>query len=657
MFGWAKNLSVLLRSPLCRHIALAVFLSIIAIEAVILVPSYWSQEARLLADLSEHARIVALSTVKGRDDRIEPALAASIAGRMLSYPDIKGVVLVSSEGARLVEAGERIRTIETDKNPITTAQISSRNGPRYEVFWRAGTLFANFGVAVSLDRSTVVSDLHNFVARIAGLITLIAAFVTLTTMLVLEHRLIIPMFRLRERLIVGHDDTMELEVPAANRADEFGDIIREFNGMLAELYLIQRGLEQSVAERTADLARSEERLRAIIDNSPSLIYLKDTESRILVTNKAYQQYYGVGQEDALGSEGYEWQERTNVEKLKKQDQKVISDGQPVETEIERTDNTGKSTVIQSVKFPVRDTAGIIVGIGGIASDITERKNIERERERAIEHLLEAQLMIEEQTKNLKQATEGSNQARLIAEAANRTKSEFLANMSHELRTPLNAIIGFSESIQLQIFGPVGSPKYIEYVGDINQAGNHLLSLINDILDLSKIEAGGIDLCEEVVNVSDAVSSSMLLVKERAEKGGVELKLDVPDDPVPLYADGRILKQILINLLSNAVKFTPSGGEVAVRVWSRSDTGYIFQVVDTGIGMALEDIPTALAAFKQLDGALNRKFEGTGLGLPLTKSLIELHGGSLDLQSRVGVGTTVTARFPAERMVSVLIADT
>ena len=241
MFGWTKNLSVLFRSPLCRHIALAVFLSIIAIEAVILVPSYWSQEARLLADLSEHARLVAVATVNRRNDRIERPLAASIAERMLLHRDIKGVVLVSPEGLRLAEAGEPVRAIETLHSRTTTAQISSENGPRYEVLWRAGTLFANFGVAVSLDRSAVVSSLRDFVIRIGGLITLIAAFVTLTTMLVLGRRLIFPMLQLRERLIVGQDDTMELEVPAANQTDEFGDITRQFNGMLAELYGIKRG--------------------------------------------------------------------------------------------------------------------------------------------------------------------------------------------------------------------------------------------------------------------------------------------------------------------------------------------------------------------------------------------------------------------------------
>ena len=242
-------------------------------------------------------------------------------------------------------------------------------------------------------------------------------------------------------------------------------------------------------------------------------------------------------------------------------------------------------------------------------------------------------------------------ARVAAEAANQAKSNFLANMSHELRTPLNAIIGFSGIIGKQIYGPVGSPKYLEYLDDINQSGMHLLNIINDILDISKIEAGKLELHEEAMDVSEAVGSCLFLVKGRAETGGVNLKRDLPDDIAPLYADKRKLKQILINLLSNAIKFTPAGGEVAIRAWSRPDAGYVFQVIDTGMGIALEDIPTALAPFKQLENDLNRKFDGTGLGLPLTKSLAEMHGGSLDLQSEVGVGTTVTVRFPAKRVVS------
>jgi signal transduction histidine kinase len=239
-----------------------------------------------------------------------------------------------------------------------------------------------------------------------------------------------------------------------------------------------------------------------------------------------------------------------------------------------------------------------------------------------------------------------------AEFASRTKSEFLANMSHELRTPLNAIIGFSELMGNATLGPLGNPKYEEYTKDINDSGRHLLALINDILDLSKVESGADEIHEEQIQIREVVGSVITMVKGRAQKGGVKLELEVSDHLPALRADIRKLKQILVNLLSNAIKFTDPGGKVTFRIWCRTGSGYVFQVADTGIGIALDDIPKALSPFQQVDGDLNRKYEGSGLGLPLTKSLVELHGGSLDLQSRLGVGTTVTVRLPEERVVQV-----
>ena len=280
------------------------------------------------------------------------------------------------------------------------------------------------------------------------------------------------------------------------------------------------------------------------------------------------------------------------------------------------------------------------------------EKIQRARRAVEESRARLEQRVEERTAELKESAAHLDQARKQAELANRAKSEFLANMSHELRTPLNAIIGFSDMIRGQTFGPIGSPKYVEYVKDISDSGMHLLALINDILDLSRIEVSKDEPREQVIDVVKAIGSCLNLVRERAETAGVSLRSEVANAPPPLYADERKLKQILINLLSNATKFTLAGGKVTIRAWSRPDDGYVFQVSDTGVGIALEDIPKALAPFQQIDSDLNRKYEGTGLGLPLTKSLVELHGGSLNLQSEVGVGTTATVRFPAERIVSV-----
>ena len=201
----------------------------------------------------------------------------------------------------------------------------------------------------------------------------------------------------------------------------------------------------------------------------------------------------------------------------------------------------------------------------------------------------------------------------------------------------------------EMFGAVGNPKYRDYAHDVYDSGKHLLGLINDILDLSKIEAGGMKLEEEEIDATEVTNASLAMIRGRAESGNVRLITDIAKDLPDLYVDRRKLLQILVNLLSNAVKFTPAGGEVTVKVWCHTDSGFVFQVIDTGIGIALEDIPRALSPFGQVDNNLGRKYEGTGLGLPLTKSLVEMNSGSLDLQSEVGKGTVVTVRFPPERI--------
>jgi PAS domain S-box-containing protein len=270
---------------------------------------------------------------------------------------------------------------------------------------------------------------------------------------------------------------------------------------------------------------------------------------------------------------------------------------------------------------VEPETGRVVRVLGAAQDVTERMQSEAELRSAME----------------------------TAELANRAKSEFLATMSHELRTPLNAIIGFSEVMAQELIGPLGNARYRAYSQDIRDSGTHLLDIINDILDVSKAEAGMLELTEEELELGEALAASLRLIRQRAERGGVQLVDGLPPGLPMLLADPRRLKQILLNLLSNAVKFTPAGGLVSADAWLEADGGLAVQVTDTGIGIKPEDLQRVLEPFTQVDSGFNRRHEGTGLGLPLTKALVELHGGTLELARNPQGGTRALVRFPARRV--------
>ncbi|MDA0230719.1 MAG: ATP-binding protein [Proteobacteria bacterium] len=233
-----------------------------------------------------------------------------------------------------------------------------------------------------------------------------------------------------------------------------------------------------------------------------------------------------------------------------------------------------------------------------------------------------------------------------ADSVNRMKTEFLANMSHELRTPLNAIIGFSDIIEGEMFGPVTVPKYLEYISDIKHSGVHLLEVINDILDISKVESGTIILDRDNVDLDEVVETSLRLVMPRAEQKNLHLSAEIGADSPVMLGDRRRIVQLLLNLLSNAIKFTPEGGRIKTRVVRTGRGGVDVSVSDTGIGIQAQYVDKIADPFFQVDGTLARRHEGTGLGLTLCKMFVELHGGSLIVASEFGKGTVVTARFPA-----------
>jgi signal transduction histidine kinase len=289
----------------------------------------------------------------------------------------------------------------------------------------------------------------------------------------------------------------------------------------------------------------------------------------------------------------------------------------------------------------------IIALGAIAAvldnHLSERRTGEAKRLR--ENVLEleaAKSKLEQLSGNLVVALEE-------AAMANRSKSTFLAAMSHELRTPLNAVIGFSDVLLAELYGPLGAARYKEYAQDIRDSGTHLLSLINDVLDLSRLDAEQAVMDDEEISIRDLVAESVRMIEPQAEKAGVTLIEDVPANIPNVRADRRRLRQILLNLVSNAAKFTHPGGHVQISA-SVGTNGLTLVVADTGIGIAKEDIPKALERFGQVDSRLARKYQGTGLGLPLARQLTEVHGGKFDLQSKVGVGTTVTITLPPDRVI-------
>jgi len=274
-----------------------------------------------------------------------------------------------------------------------------------------------------------------------------------------------------------------------------------------------------------------------------------------------------------------------------------------------------------------------------AEEINQRKAVEEELQAMKANLQE---LITERTADLEQALEK-------AEIANRTKTDFLSNMSHELRTPLNAIIGFSAMTKGEMFGPLSNDTYRDYAGIINETGQHLLSVFTELLDLSKIESGAdIKLEESSIDIAKTVMQLAKIVLSRAQDSGIELNTDVAIGLPALHADSIRLKQILLNLLDNALKFTKSGGSVVFSAGVDDQMQAYFIIADTGIGIAAENLETVVKPFAQVARVITRAHEGSGLGLPLSKSLVELHGGTLQIESEPGAGTTVTLQFPASR---------
>jgi signal transduction histidine kinase len=406
----------------------------------------------------------------------------------------------------------------------------------------------------------------------------------------------------------------------------------------------------------AGIARTEQRLRDAIESIDSGFCLFDPTDRLVLCNDQYRELLPPRQDgaDIIG---------LRFEQIIREAARVRWFSDPAKTR--KLDEWVAERVSQH-RNPPRDAIEMQITDGrwfqvserrtadgytvGVYTDLTRRRqqeealrSSEERLQRFVTDLELSRQQLEQQASDLARLAEENEVAKQRAEAANMSKSQFLANMSHELRTPLNAIIGFSDLMKGQLIGPIGSPRYLEYARDIHSSGTHLLSLINDVLDMSKIEAGRYTIHPEPLDAAEMLRNCARLVRVRASEAGVALGIGVSQE-LPLKADARALKQILLNLLTNAIKFTPSGGSVNLSAGRETD-GVIFRVADTGCGIPAEDLPRIGRRFEQVDNALTRKGEGTGLGLALCRALVELHGGTLTIESTVGVGTTVSVWIP------------
>lgn len=366
------------------------------------------------------------------------------------------------------------------------------------------------------------------------------------------------------------------------------------------------------------LAESEARIQTLLDNSPAPIYFKDRDFRFVMVNRRFTEVYGASAADVIGKTSLDVHGHEKGAAFIEHDRQVMEK----RILIRREENIGGATFL-TAKFPVLNSDGDLIGVGGIETDISERVAVER----------------------------AYRQARDEAEAANRSKSAFLANMSHELRTPLNSIIGFSDSLLAGTLGPVENPKHREYLSIIRDGGEHLLQLINDILDLSRIEAGKLKLEEGEVDLHTAFADSIRLVAERAGSGGLYIDNRIPKDLPELWADERQLRQVLINLLSNAIKFTEAGGRIDATACILDDGSAEIRVADNGVGIDAENLKLVQQPFVQVADAMTRKHKGSGLGLAIVQSIVNMHGGTFTLESTLGEGTTAIINLPETRVMT------
>ncbi len=544
----------------------------------------------------------------------------------LGLPDVSAIQVFDREGNVLDDGTNHLTRFGTTVAPELRREVVSGSGwyredDKDRLVLAGPIRLGNYvlgGVALTLDKTRISGEVQaqhtrvRQVARdhIAGMARSVAMMLPVVLALsilvgiIAARRMVHPIQRLRAAAVSVSRGNFAIDWPEP-RKDELGELADAMRQMVRQIQT------QTVSTTYLD---------DVIGSMFDCLVVTDSEQRIEKVNAATCRLTGYSPSELMGQP---FARLLSPPGAADDAPELPPEGASFDTVYDRT---GKAIPVEM------GSATMASHVDGRPRTVTVFRDVSEQRARERE---------------LRQAKEE-------AEVANASKSQFLANMSHELRTPLNAIIGFSSMIKDEIKGPL-SDVYKSYAGDIHDSAMHLLSIINDILDLSKLEAGKMDFLEEQVDLGEILQSVLRITRQRADERLITITTEIPEDLPDLLVDQRMMKQILINLISNAIKFNRTGGRVTVTAGVNPEGGLSLAVIDTGIGMAEKDIPRLLEPFSQADAALNRTYEGTGLGLAITRNMVDLHSGRMEVKSELGRGTTVTIQLPPSRVAAAPVA--
>ena len=601
MAAWPRWKAVVL-SRLGWRVATAVFFSILVIEAAILIPSYQGYERDLLArsgDVSR-AKLTAAFAMIARPSPRDLLRAGEIVSRT---GDIKGGTLYTPEGDPIGSFGEAPALTPAKAQESGVPRLENDDGTRYDFLWRHDQTGLPVTIVARIDTAWMARDLAMFIARVGGLVLIISIVVTGGTLLALGSLVLQPIFEMHRALIGAREDPAHADsfIQTPRRADELGDMAAALNALLQRVSATHR-------EELATLS-------ALVRQAQDGIVVHDASGSLLYANDACLRLCGFATLDEMRRAG-----------------------QPILRSVPH--GSGISLAARLARGPFAMEAFITRPNGEAIPCLVRGNQLESEQGGVLRHFA-----VLSDISAIRAANDELTKRNAELAAANRAKSDFLANMSHELRTPLNAIIGFAEVMKEGHIGGIENPLYRGYVTDIHRSGLHLLSVINDILDLSKIESGKLSLEKEPTDLAGPIRESLRMMRQKITKRGLEIGVSGLERSPTIEADPRALKQIVLNLLSNAVKFTDPGGRITIDLRRDQGAFAVLRISDTGCGIPESHLPSITKPFVQVAGAFTRDHEGTGLGLSLVHALVEMHGGDLSIESAVGKGTTVTVRFP------------